>query len=734
MENKIKISIIMPVYNSGNYLKTAVDSILSQSLKEIELILVDDGSTDGSSDHCDEYARKDSRVVVIHQKNGGICNARNAALKIARGEYIGFADHDDEFVAGCHKTAYSFAVKHDLDMVKFGHKAIKTNGKTILKTLNFQFDERIYTSEESTFHYLELLQHGQMECVWDSLYKKAFLDAHNLQLDPEFKAGGEDVDFNGRVITCAPKLGVMHEVFYMHYIRVGFSTSTKFKDVNVKLALSVPSKIRKYLSSINADNLFLSNSQLYADIIIQRSVGSLLSSVSMPACNYSDEKIDSLLEKIRKDANIHPCFFKISQIGFIFRDIKYGLLYWAFIHRKYKLCRLLYKTRNLRYKSSFNKMVASNISQQSLRNKKKVTVITLQNVRNYGSALQALATQQFFENLGCNVDFINYVRTNISSHAIKAKGWCEGMWIGKRIVYTTLLYPTFYRQDIVFDRFLKKHLRVQNNVVTSHDDFAKLTIDSDIYCTGSDQTWNSDWNGGILPELFLDFVPNNVKKISYAASMGKGALDEWEKQQTKKLLERYSAISVREKSAVDIIKGLGIDDVEQLLDPTLQMNRDFWMGFTTKPKEKGYLLIYQLNTNPKFDNYAVEFAKRRGLKLLRFCTRYDQVIKPGKPLIIPEVTDFISYIAYADCVITDSFHATAFSINLNTNFISIYPHEFGGRLASILELTGLQSRHLTSYDDFSLADNMAVNFSHANYVLEEERQKAVKFMNKAIGK
>ena len=105
--NRIKVSVIMPVYNSGEYLKTAVESILNQSLKEIELILVDDGSTDGSSERCDEYAAKDSRVVVIHQKNGGICNARNVALKIARGEYIGFSDHDDEYLPGLLENAYN---------------------------------------------------------------------------------------------------------------------------------------------------------------------------------------------------------------------------------------------------------------------------------------------------------------------------------------------------------------------------------------------------------------------------------------------------------------------------------------------------------------------------------------------------------------------------------------------------------------------------------------------------
>ena len=106
----------MPVYNSGKYLKTAVGSILNQSLKDIELILVDDGSTDGSSERCDEYAQQDNRIVVIHQKNGGICNARNAALKIARGEYIGFSDHDDEYLPGFLEHAYTEAKKNNADL------------------------------------------------------------------------------------------------------------------------------------------------------------------------------------------------------------------------------------------------------------------------------------------------------------------------------------------------------------------------------------------------------------------------------------------------------------------------------------------------------------------------------------------------------------------------------------------------------------------------------------------
>lgn len=295
-----------------------------------------------------------------------------------------------------------------------------------------------------------------------------------------------------------------------------------------------------------------------------------------------------------------------------------------------------------------------------------------------------------------------------------------------------VLYPTFVKQDRVFLRFLSQHIHTIPGRKTIQDDFAQLPITSDVYVTGSDQTWNSAWNGGILPELFLNFVPDNVKKIAYAASMGKGELDENEKEETRLLLERYNAISVRESTAVKICNGLGIKNVVQVLDPTLQMTRDYWMQYARKPKELGYVLIYQLNTNPQFDHYAQEFARRKGLKLLRFCTRYDQMVKCGKALVIPEVTEFISYVAHADCVITDSFHATAFSINLNTPFISIYPQEFGSRLASILELTGLLHRHLNSYDDFSFVDNTNVDFTHANKILDTERQKTMEWMQKAL--
>lgn len=370
--------------------------------------------------------------------------------------------------------------------------------------------------------------------------------------------------------------------------------------------------------------------------------------------------------------------------------------------------------------------------------KKSISIITLQNVRNYGSALQALATQHIMEQLGLKVDFINYNKLGRMSYFDIAKPYTKDKSILAKLIYPFILIPSFIKEDRVFKAFLKKHLKQQEKEYTCMEDFKDYPITSDIYCTGSDQTWNSGWNNGILPELFLQFVPDGVKKISYAASIGKNQLDEWEVEETKRLLSRYDAISVREASAKEIVENqLQLPSATHVLDPTLQVDREFWLkilGTNYNPKyEKGkYVLIYQLNTNPQFDVYAKEFAKRKGWRLIRFCIRHYQGLRCGKAELIPNVEDFVGLIANAGCVITDSFHATAFSCNLNTPMICIYPNEFSSRLASILKLVGLENRHLTDYNDFSFVDNTSVDFTHVNEVLERERQVGWDFLKKAI--
>lgn len=115
-----KISIIVPVYNVEKYLTRCIDSILSQTFTDFELILVDDGSPDGCPAICDAYARKDSRIRVIHKENGGLSDARNAGLEVASGEYIGFVDSDDFVHPQMYELLYTASMMHNAGIVQCG--------------------------------------------------------------------------------------------------------------------------------------------------------------------------------------------------------------------------------------------------------------------------------------------------------------------------------------------------------------------------------------------------------------------------------------------------------------------------------------------------------------------------------------------------------------------------------------------------------------------------------------
>ena len=114
----VKVSVVVPVYNVQKYLKKCLDSIVNQTLKEIEIICVDDGSTDSSGEILDQYAAKDKRVRVIHKKNTGYGNSMNIGFAAATGEYIGIVESDDFAELNMFETLYKVAHKNDLDVVK----------------------------------------------------------------------------------------------------------------------------------------------------------------------------------------------------------------------------------------------------------------------------------------------------------------------------------------------------------------------------------------------------------------------------------------------------------------------------------------------------------------------------------------------------------------------------------------------------------------------------------------
>ena len=148
MSNKELLSVIVPVYNKKTYIKTTIDAILNQTYHELEIILVDDGSTDGTGAICDEFADKDKRIKVIHTENGGVCAARNVGISHASGSWIGFCDADDIPDRDLYETLYKLALEHKADMSCIGAR-IRHKGGMIRDRHDGSL--RIFSSPEEYF-------------------------------------------------------------------------------------------------------------------------------------------------------------------------------------------------------------------------------------------------------------------------------------------------------------------------------------------------------------------------------------------------------------------------------------------------------------------------------------------------------------------------------------------------------------------------------------------------------
>lgn len=369
---------------------------------------------------------------------------------------------------------------------------------------------------------------------------------------------------------------------------------------------------------------------------------------------------------------------------------------------------------------------------------KKVGIITLHRVVNYGSVLQTYALQEKIREMGYTTEVIDYYPERLTLigmlKRIKNKGEKFKKSFFIRNLARIIIFPSYLIRFHVFFSFLKKYVSMSNKTYTTHEEIKRENFDYDIYCTGSDQVWNSEWNEKFDYPYYLDFAPDDKNKISYAASFGKSELDNDEIELTKKYLLRYDSISLRELSGVKIVENLGVKNSVNVLDPTLLLNGDEWRKISSnKFKGEDYILVYNLNRNEKIDNYAKNLSKKTGLKIKFLSYQLHEFYKNGKIYCNPQVEDFLALIDNAKYVITDSFHATAFSINFNTQFIIVYPGKYSTRLQSILEILNLENRVAKDNNDLSIIEQK-INFSDVNDIMEKMRNNSLKWLDNAIKK
>ena len=220
------ISVIMPVYNTGPLLRPAVESVLAQTWRDFELLLVDDGSTDGSGEVCDEYAARDGRIRVLHGRNGGICASRNVGLGQARGTYVAFVDHDDF----CEPEMLALAAlrTHGVPVVKFNHCEYRRHpdGSVCLLDGGLSRSDALWEIGDLFTRENYPLYQQLAAAVWNGVYSRAAIEAVGLRFDEGLTSGGEDCLFMARLLASVRKGAWLSRPLYRHYHNDGSSTSS----------------------------------------------------------------------------------------------------------------------------------------------------------------------------------------------------------------------------------------------------------------------------------------------------------------------------------------------------------------------------------------------------------------------------------------------------------------------------------------------------------------------------
>jgi len=229
-----KVSVIIPVYGVEAYLREALDSVLKQTLKDLEIILIDDGGKDNCPQIIDEYAQKDNRIIAIHKKNGGYGAACNLGLEIATGEYIAIFEPDDYIGPKMYEDLYNIAQIYNSDIVKSGfYENIQSAELQKIKKVKWDDDKipqnRSFTAKECSFF---LYYHPS---IWTCIYKKEFLDKHNIRFVEAPGAGWTDNPFQVQTMCLAERINYTTEAYY-YWRRLNYNVSHDLKDYRIPFA------------------------------------------------------------------------------------------------------------------------------------------------------------------------------------------------------------------------------------------------------------------------------------------------------------------------------------------------------------------------------------------------------------------------------------------------------------------------------------------------------------------
>lgn len=331
----IKFSIIIPVYNVEKFLRECLNSITSQTLKNFEVICIDDGSTDNSLEILQEYANKDSRFKVISQENQGQGIARNKAIDIASGEYLFFVDPDDFIESKTLASIYDKFCQTNAEIVQFDYATCRENGKyrgmnSYKKRLKKYFKFSIKNNQIFNWNDIKKKNlQGMSLCVWDKAYKTAFIKQHDIKFAPN--KHGEDNIFSISANLLADKILYINRVFYHYRTRLDSAVNKASNDNfcifdNIEL-------LRNFLISNNLFDEYKASFEEYVSTVLSWHFSNIpTESVEryLSKCKniLSPEDYELFIEKTKGDFSVWEKIFSLKNQKINGIKIKY-LTIWG---------------------------------------------------------------------------------------------------------------------------------------------------------------------------------------------------------------------------------------------------------------------------------------------------------------------------------------------------------------------------------------------------------------------
>ena len=211
----VTVSIIVPCYHVASYVDACMESLVNQSLRDMEIICVNDGSTDATPELLEAWVRKDSRIRVVNQENGGLSAARNTGMDLARGEYIGFVDPDDYVEHSMYARLLEEARRSDADVTACGYTGFSDRDGSVLERWSLSPAEGVEEDMQSRV-FQENTVWGRMAVMaWNKLYKREFLERKGLRFEPRFRQGEDDV-FWLMLLSHVKRLAVIPDRLYWY--------------------------------------------------------------------------------------------------------------------------------------------------------------------------------------------------------------------------------------------------------------------------------------------------------------------------------------------------------------------------------------------------------------------------------------------------------------------------------------------------------------------------------------